>query len=61
MMCDMNLVEMWVTNITYHEYSDGLHCIVADFNCYGRKENQVTKYLTEYEWLSVKFNGYYLV
>lgn len=57
----MNLVEMWVKNITSHREVDGLHCITADFYCYGRKEIQVTKYLTDNEWYSVKFNGYYLV
>ena len=48
-------------NITSHREVDGLHCITADFDCYGRKEIQVTKYLTDYGWFSVKFNGYYLV
>lgn len=57
----MNLVEMWVTNITIHTEVDGLHYIKADFNCYGRKEWQKEKWLTDSDWKSVVKNGYYLV
>lgn len=56
----MNLVEMWVTNITSHTVVDGLHLITADFNCYGRKEWQATKWLTDSDYKSVLTNGYYL-
>lgn len=57
----MNLVEMWVTNITSHAEEDGLHIIVADFNCYGRKECQEEKCLLDTDWKMVKEKGYYLV
>lgn len=57
----MNLVEMWVTNITIHTEVNGLHYIKADFNCYGRKEWQKEKWLTDSDWKSVVKNGYYLV
>lgn len=57
----MNLVEMWVTNITSHTEEDGLHLIVADFNCYGRKEHQKEKWLTDIDWKMVQERGYYLV
>lgn len=62
----MNLVETWVTNITQHvieqleSKSYNLHKITADFDCYGRKEYQTTKYLTESEYKSVLEKGYYL-
>lgn len=57
----MNLVEMWVTNITSHTEVEGLHIITADFNCYGRKEWQQTKWLTDHDWQMVEEKGYYLV
>lgn len=57
----MNLVEMWVTNITMHTEVEGLHIIKADFDCYGRKEYQKEKWLTDNDWKSVLKNGYYLV
>lgn len=56
----MNLVEIWVENITMHTEEEGLHRIRADFNCYGRKEYQREKWLTDSEWKSVVANGYYL-
>lgn len=57
----MNLVEMYVENITLHRERDGLHYIKADFYCYGRTEIQVVKCLTEKEWESIWAKGYYLV
>lgn len=57
----MNLVEMWVENITMHIEEDGLHQITADFNCYGRKEYQQTKWLTDWDYKSILEKGYYLV
>ena len=57
----MNLVEMWVTNITNHIEEDGLHIITADFNCYGRKEDQKEKCLLDIDWKMVKEKGYYWV
>lgn len=57
----MNLVEMWVTNITSHIIEDGLHFIIADFNCYGREQHQVAKILTELDWKMLTEKGYYLV
>ena len=57
----MNLVEMWVTNITSHIVEDGLHFIIADFNCYGREQHQVAKILTELDWKMLIEKGYYLV
>ena len=72
----MNLVETWVTNVTQHVIEQfesksydfksklyNLHKITADFDCYdcyGRKEYQATKYLTEFEYKSVLEKGYYL-
>lgn len=57
----MNLVEIWVTNITSHTKEDRLHHIVADFNCYGRKEYQKEEWLTDFDWKMVQKKGYYLV
>ena len=57
----MNLVEMWVKNITMHIEVDGLHKITADFDCYGREEYQQTKLLTDSDYKSIVKNGYYLV
>lgn len=57
----MNLVEIWVTNITSHTKEDRLHHIVADFNCYGRKEYQKEEWLTDFDWKMVQERGYYLV
>ena len=56
----MNLVDIWVTNITMHIEIEGLHQITADFNCYGRKEVQGTKWLTQNDYKSVMEKGYYL-
>lgn len=56
----MNLVEIYVSNITMHTVVDGIHKITADFDCYGRKEYQKTTWLTELEYQSVKNKGYYL-
>ena len=36
----MNLVEVWVSNISSHIAKNGSHIIVADYDCYGRKEYQ---------------------
>ena len=43
-----------------HIEIEGLHQITADFNCYGRKEVQVTKWLTQNDYKSVMEKGYYL-
>lgn len=56
----MNLVEIHVDNITEHKEEDGLHKITADFDCYGRKEYQKTKWLTETDYDRIKKKGYYL-
>ena len=56
----MNLVEIWVTNITENIEIDGLYKVTANFNCYGRIEIQATKIITQMEWESVKNKGYYL-
>lgn len=56
----MNLVETWVNNITMHTEVDGIHLVKADFDCYGRKEYQVEKWLTDSDYKSVLNNGYYL-
>lgn len=59
----MNLVETCVSNITSDEEVEevkGLHKITADFDCYGRKEIQTTKYLTALDYKSVLEKGYYL-
>ena len=57
----MNLVEMWVKNITMHIEVEGLHQIKADFDCYGRKEYQQTRWLTDSDYKSIVEKGYYLV
>ena len=56
----MNLVEIWVTNITENIEIEGLYKITADFNCYGSEELQVTKWLTQSDYDSVMEKGYYL-
>lgn len=56
----MNLVEVYVTNITEHYEEDSMHRITADFNCYGRIEYQKSKWLTEREYKMIMEKGYYL-
>ena len=56
----MNLVEIYVSNITMNTEKNGAHCITANFDCYGHKEYQITKVLTHEEYMSVLKNGYYL-
>lgn len=56
----MNLLEIHVTNITAHVEENGLHQITADFDCYGKKECQKTKWLTEMDYKMIKERGYYL-
>ena len=56
----MNLVEVYVTNITQHTEVEGIHFIKADFDCYGRKELEKEKWLTDCDWRLVVEKGYYL-
>lgn len=57
----MNLLEVYVTNITQHvEEKECGHRITADFNCYGRKEIGVTKIITDADYKMVLEKGYYL-
>lgn len=56
----MNLVEVYVTNITEHYKEDGLHRITADFNCYGRMEYQKSKWITEQDYKMIMEKGYCL-
>ena len=56
----MNLVEIYVSNITKHEMEGIIHRITADFDYYGRKEYQKTTWLCEADYQSVMEKGYYL-
>lgn len=57
----MNLLEIYVTNITsVKEVFPNVYEIVADFNCYGRKEIQVAKTISVYDYEMIKEKGYYL-
>ncbi|WP_029503960.1 hypothetical protein [Lachnoclostridium phytofermentans] len=58
----MNLVEIYVSNITEQFASEytGLHVLTADTDCYGKKETQQELFLTDDEYKSVKEKGYYL-
>lgn len=63
----MNLLEYYVTNITKEECCEKIvnntkimfYTIVADIDCYGNKEKQVTIKLTPSDYKSVKEHGYY--
>ena len=58
----MNLVECYVTNITYIGERNRYNChkITADFNCYGNIQKQQTKWLHYTEIENIKKYGYYL-
>lgn len=60
----MNLVEVYVYNITKEEkvQCDGFSVwkLIADINCYGRKHEQVTLIMSKSDYESVKEKGYYL-
>lgn len=64
----MNLIEIYVSNITKHEiekcqYDGGnyiIHHLVADRDCYGDIECQKEFDLTDGEYQHVMRNGYYL-
>lgn len=58
----MNLVEEYVTNITHISEPDkyGFRKVTADYDCYGRKEVQVTKEISDFEWKMIKEKGYRL-
>ena len=60
----MNLVEIYVSNITMaeeHKTECGsIYEVTADKDCYGRKEKQVTFWLGERDYESVKEKGFYL-
>lgn len=58
----MNLIEEFVTNITYvsDPDEDGLRKVTADYNCYGHKKEQATKYVSELEWKMIQEKGYRL-
>ena len=59
----MNLVEKWVSNITFEgrceRYPD-FWKVIADTNCYGNKKEQEELMLTNGDFQSVKKNGFYL-
>lgn len=58
----MNLVEMYVSNITY--VSDlnkfGFRYIIADTNCYGVKTTQQTICVSDENYKMILEKGYYL-
>lgn len=60
----MNLLETYVTNITYEELVKDLdfilYKIVADTDCYGCKEYNKTLYVHADQYKSIKEKGYYL-
>lgn len=58
----MNLVECYVTNITYIGERNKYNCyeITADFNCYGNIQKQQTKWLPFTDIEHIKKYGYYL-
>lgn len=61
----MNLIEVYVTNITSEKKvraTEGreLYRLVADTDGYGAEEKQVALYLNEEEYKSVKEKGYML-
>ena len=58
----MNILEIYVTNISDIGEKDqyGFCKVTADFDCYGRKELQVTKKLHISEIEKINECGYYL-
>lgn len=61
----MNILENYVTNITYEreKFLDDktkVYEIVCDVNCYGRIEKQKHIILSFKDYKMVKENGYYL-
>lgn len=64
----MNLLEIYVTNITKHEVQESsyngqtirIHRLVADKDCYGAKQYQVEFKVGESEYQSILNNGYYI-
>lgn len=60
----MNLLEHYVTNITYEEpiEKNGMlfFKVVCDVDFYGNKEVQTELLLTEDDYAEVKSKGYYL-
>lgn len=58
----MNLVEEYVTYITYisEPNEDGCCKVTADYNCYGNKQMQATKVLHIRDIEMIKEKGYYL-
>lgn len=57
----MNLVECYVTNITYigERNEHGYSKITADFDCYGNIHKQQTKWLHFTDIEHIKKYGYY--
>lgn len=58
----MNLLEVWVSNITSVTEPDeyGVVTIVADQDCWGNKEEQVEFSVTQQDYESILTKGYYL-
>ncbi|MDO5546865.1 MAG: hypothetical protein Q4F79_00035 [Eubacteriales bacterium] len=64
----MNLLEIYVTNITKHEIQESsyngqtirIHRLVADKDCYGAKQYQVEFTVSESDYQSILNNGYYV-
>lgn len=60
----MNLVETYITNIQSErlceETTFPLYEIIADTDCYGHKEYGKKLILNQYDYDSVKKNGYYM-
>ena len=58
----MNLLEVWVSNITSVTEPDeyGIVTIVADQDCWGNKEEQIEFSVTQQDYESILTKGYYL-
>lgn len=64
----MNLLEIYVSNITEHEVKelsrDGrnirIHRLVADKDCYGAKQQQVEFIVGDKDYESILNSGYYM-
>lgn len=58
----MNVLEIYVTNITKVEKGLPYNSvrIVADFDCWGHKEVQVTEIIRKEQYEQILKNGYYL-
>lgn len=58
----MNLLEVWVSNITSvsepNEY--GVVTLIADKDCWGNKEEQVEFSITQGDYESILTKGYYM-